>query len=171
MKSTLSSARVLPGNKTVQPTMKGDYRCGIKQKAFPVGFHYRVNRGQKKNSLPSVQMEPQRTVRASGCFIRVRGTMSLFDRMITKNDLFYRAGLSNCRINGTITVGVSPLNRNRRHDPKENESKFGSAPNRLTSCELQSPRANPKHAFHQVNGETQQSLHNYVTEIQTRKRS
>ncbi|WP_084031503.1 YpzG family protein [Anaerobacillus arseniciselenatis] len=34
-----------------------------------------------------------------------------------------------------------------------------------------SPRANPKHAFMQVNGETQQSLHNYVLQIQTRKRS
>ncbi|MBU8908873.1 YpzG family protein [Desertibacillus haloalkaliphilus] len=36
---------------------------------------------------------------------------------------------------------------------------------------FQSPRANPKHAFHQVNGETQQSLHNYVLQVQTRKRS
>ncbi|MDG5786236.1 YpzG family protein [Evansella sp. AB-P1] len=33
------------------------------------------------------------------------------------------------------------------------------------------PRANPKHAFHQVNGETEQSLHNRVLEVQTRKRS
>ncbi|WP_096187911.1 YpzG family protein [Evansella halocellulosilytica] len=36
---------------------------------------------------------------------------------------------------------------------------------------FQSPRANPKHAFHQVNGETEQSLHNQVLEVQTRKRS
>ncbi len=36
---------------------------------------------------------------------------------------------------------------------------------------FQSPRANPKHAFHQVNGETEQSLHNYVLAVQTRKRS
>ncbi|BAB04645.1 YpzG family protein [Halalkalibacterium halodurans] len=34
-----------------------------------------------------------------------------------------------------------------------------------------SPRANPKHAFHQVNGETQQSLHNHVLEVDTRKRT
>ena len=34
-----------------------------------------------------------------------------------------------------------------------------------------SPRANPKHAYNQVNGETQQALNNYVLEIQTRKRS
>ncbi|GAF66575.1 YpzG family protein [Alkalihalobacillus trypoxylicola] len=36
---------------------------------------------------------------------------------------------------------------------------------------FQSPRANPKHAFQQVNGETQQSYHNYVLAIETRKRS
>ncbi|MDQ0256882.1 hypothetical protein J2S74_004304 [Evansella vedderi] len=36
---------------------------------------------------------------------------------------------------------------------------------------FQSPRANPKHAFHQVNGETEQSLHNQILEVQTRKRS
>ncbi|UCZ55244.1 YpzG family protein [Bacillus shivajii] len=36
---------------------------------------------------------------------------------------------------------------------------------------FQSPRANPKHAFHQVNGETEQSLHNQVLAVQTRKRS
>ncbi|WP_096439673.1 YpzG family protein [Alteribacter populi] len=36
---------------------------------------------------------------------------------------------------------------------------------------FQSPRAKPKHAFHQVNGETEQSLHNYVLAVQTRKRS
>ena len=36
---------------------------------------------------------------------------------------------------------------------------------------FQSPRANPKHSFHQVNGETEQSLHNRVLEVQTRKRS
>ncbi|WP_017728962.1 YpzG family protein [Halalkalibacterium ligniniphilum] len=36
---------------------------------------------------------------------------------------------------------------------------------------FQSPRANPKHAFQQVNGETQQSLHNHVLAVETRKRS
>ncbi|HEX7066433.1 MAG TPA: YpzG family protein [Bacillales bacterium] len=36
---------------------------------------------------------------------------------------------------------------------------------------FQSPRANPKHAFRQVNGETQQNRRNYVIEIQTRKRT
>ncbi|WP_084405792.1 YpzG family protein [Alteribacter aurantiacus] len=36
---------------------------------------------------------------------------------------------------------------------------------------FQSPRANPKHAFHQVNGESQQSQHNQILEVQTRKRS
>ncbi|WP_100371813.1 YpzG family protein [Bacillus sp. FJAT-45037] len=34
-----------------------------------------------------------------------------------------------------------------------------------------SPRSNPKHAFHQVNGETEQSQHNIILEVQTRKRS
>ncbi|WNF39108.1 YpzG family protein [Bacillaceae bacterium IKA-2] len=36
---------------------------------------------------------------------------------------------------------------------------------------FQSPRANPKHAHAQVNGETELSLHNYVLKIQTRKRA
>ncbi|MFC5713263.1 YpzG family protein [Thalassorhabdus alkalitolerans] len=36
---------------------------------------------------------------------------------------------------------------------------------------FQSPRSNPKHAFNQVNGETEQSLHNKVLEIQARKRA
>ncbi|MED1562573.1 hypothetical protein AJ85_05965 [Alkalihalobacillus alcalophilus ATCC 27647 = CGMCC 1.3604] len=36
---------------------------------------------------------------------------------------------------------------------------------------FQSPRANPKRAFHQVNGETQQSYHNIVLAVQTRKRA
>ncbi|TMW70582.1 YpzG family protein [Alteribacter natronophilus] len=36
---------------------------------------------------------------------------------------------------------------------------------------FEDPRANPKHAFHQVNGESQQSLHNQILEVQTRKRS
>lgn len=36
---------------------------------------------------------------------------------------------------------------------------------------FQSPRANPKHAFQQVNGETQQGHHNIILEKQTRKRS
>ncbi|WP_349409485.1 YpzG family protein [Pseudalkalibacillus sp. SCS-8] len=36
---------------------------------------------------------------------------------------------------------------------------------------FQSPRANPKHSFNQVNGETQRSLHNHVLKVETRKRS
>ncbi|WLR51257.1 YpzG family protein [Bacillus tianshenii] len=36
---------------------------------------------------------------------------------------------------------------------------------------FQSPRANPKHAFQQVNGETQKGQHNLILEVQTRKRS
>ncbi|WP_396126132.1 YpzG family protein [Anaerobacillus sp. CMMVII] len=36
---------------------------------------------------------------------------------------------------------------------------------------FQSPRANPKHAYAQVNGETELSLHNYVLQVQTRKRA
>jgi hypothetical protein len=35
---------------------------------------------------------------------------------------------------------------------------------------FQSPRANPKHAFQQVNGETQKTLNNIILEVQTRKR-
>ncbi|MGJ9385172.1 YpzG family protein [Salipaludibacillus neizhouensis] len=35
---------------------------------------------------------------------------------------------------------------------------------------FQSPRANPKRSFHQVNGETKQSLHNQILEVQTGKR-
>ncbi|WP_416149025.1 YpzG family protein [Salipaludibacillus sp. HK11] len=35
---------------------------------------------------------------------------------------------------------------------------------------FQSPRANPKKSFHQVNGETEQSLHNQILAVQTRKR-
>jgi hypothetical protein len=35
---------------------------------------------------------------------------------------------------------------------------------------FQSPRANPKRSFHQVNGETEQSLHNQILAVQTRKR-
>ncbi|MFN7252854.1 MAG: YpzG family protein [Anaerobacillus sp.] len=36
---------------------------------------------------------------------------------------------------------------------------------------FQSPRANPKHSYAQVNGETEVSLHNYVLRVQTRKRA
>ncbi|WLD93973.1 YpzG family protein [Alkalihalobacillus sp. AL-G] len=36
---------------------------------------------------------------------------------------------------------------------------------------FQSPRANPKHSYQQVNGETQRSLHNHVLKVETRKRS
>ncbi|MCE7792243.1 YpzG family protein [Salipaludibacillus sp. CUR1] len=36
---------------------------------------------------------------------------------------------------------------------------------------FQSPRANPKKAFHQVNGETEQSLHNQILEVEMRKRT
>ncbi|MCA0989370.1 MULTISPECIES: YpzG family protein [Bacillales] len=36
---------------------------------------------------------------------------------------------------------------------------------------FQSPSANPKHAHHQVNGETQQAYNDIVLQIQTRKRS
>ncbi|MBU9711836.1 YpzG family protein [Evansella tamaricis] len=36
---------------------------------------------------------------------------------------------------------------------------------------FQSPRSNPKHAYHQVNGETQQALNVQILEVQTRKRS
>ena len=36
---------------------------------------------------------------------------------------------------------------------------------------FQSPRANPKHAHHQVNGETQQAYNDIVLQVQTRKRS
>lgn len=36
---------------------------------------------------------------------------------------------------------------------------------------FQSPRANPKHSFQQVNGETQQGQHNYILAVETRKRS
>ncbi|MGO4889823.1 YpzG family protein [Anaerobacillus sp. MEB173] len=42
---------------------------------------------------------------------------------------------------------------------------------RYYSDPFQSPRANPKHAFAQVNGETERSLHNQVLRIQTRKRA
>ncbi len=36
---------------------------------------------------------------------------------------------------------------------------------------FQSPRANPKHAHNQVNGETQQTYNDIVLQVQTRKRS
>ncbi|PYZ92409.1 YpzG family protein [Salipaludibacillus keqinensis] len=36
---------------------------------------------------------------------------------------------------------------------------------------FQSPRANPKRSFHQVNGETEQSLHNQILEVEMRKRT
>ncbi|KGX83154.1 YpzG family protein [Pontibacillus marinus] len=41
----------------------------------------------------------------------------------------------------------------------------------LYSDPFQSPRANPKHAFDQVNGETQQTQAEYITQVQMRKRS
>jgi hypothetical protein len=34
---------------------------------------------------------------------------------------------------------------------------------------FQSPRASAKHAYHQVNGETEMNMHNRVTQIQKRK--
>ncbi|MFC4619737.1 YpzG family protein [Camelliibacillus cellulosilyticus] len=34
---------------------------------------------------------------------------------------------------------------------------------------FQSPRANPKHSFHQVNGETAANLHNQIMKVQTKK--
>ncbi|MCR6097220.1 YpzG family protein [Salipaludibacillus agaradhaerens] len=43
--------------------------------------------------------------------------------------------------------------------------------NKMQQDPFQSPRANPKRAFHQVNGETEQSLHNQILEVQTRKRT
>ncbi|WP_280770146.1 YpzG family protein [Salipaludibacillus daqingensis] len=36
---------------------------------------------------------------------------------------------------------------------------------------FQSPRANPKHSFHQVNGETERSLHNQIMLTDVRKRT
>ncbi|MYL35285.1 YpzG family protein [Pontibacillus yanchengensis] len=36
---------------------------------------------------------------------------------------------------------------------------------------FQSPNANPKHAANQVNGETQQTQSEIITEVQMRKRS
>ncbi len=36
---------------------------------------------------------------------------------------------------------------------------------------FQSPRANPKRAFHQVNGETEQTQQGIILEVQTRKRN
>ncbi|ALA51504.1 YpzG family protein [Shouchella clausii] len=50
---------------------------------------------------------------------------------------------------------------------KEN-SRFSHS---LYTDPFMSPRANAKHAFHQVNGETQQSQHNIVLEAQMRKRT
>jgi hypothetical protein len=41
----------------------------------------------------------------------------------------------------------------------------------MYSDPFQSPRANPKHAHAQVNGETQQGHHNIILERETRKRS
>ncbi|WZX99264.1 YpzG family protein [Bacillus sp. FSL W7-1360] len=43
--------------------------------------------------------------------------------------------------------------------------------NNLYRDPFMSPRANPKRAFHQVNGETQQSLHNIVLGTEMRKRN
>ncbi|MFB4213816.1 YpzG family protein [Shouchella sp. JSM 1781072] len=50
---------------------------------------------------------------------------------------------------------------------EQNKSHFNS----LYRDPFMSPRANSKHAFHQVNGETQQSQHNIVLEAQMRKRT
>ncbi|WP_345242969.1 YpzG family protein [Pontibacillus salipaludis] len=41
----------------------------------------------------------------------------------------------------------------------------------LYSDPFQSPRASAKHAFGQVNGETQQSQSEIITQVQMRKRS
>ncbi|AIC93803.1 MULTISPECIES: YpzG family protein [Shouchella] len=50
---------------------------------------------------------------------------------------------------------------------EKSQSRFSS----LYQDPFMSPRANSKHAFHQVNGETQQSQHNIVLEAQMRKRT
>ncbi|MFG6117494.1 YpzG-like protein [Thalassobacillus cyri] len=41
----------------------------------------------------------------------------------------------------------------------------------LYSDPFDSPRANPKHAAHQVNGETQQTQSEIITEVQMNKRA
>ncbi|MBM7553840.1 YpzG family protein [Thalassobacillus pellis] len=41
----------------------------------------------------------------------------------------------------------------------------------LYSDPFDSPRANPKHAAHQVNGETRQSQSEIITQVQMNKRS
>lgn len=51
---------------------------------------------------------------------------------------------------------------------KNNKKKFYK---NLYQDPFQMPRANPKHAFNQVNGETQQTQHEIILENQTRKRS
>lgn len=43
--------------------------------------------------------------------------------------------------------------------------------NRNGKNPFQSPRANPKHAAHQVNGETQKSQAEIITAVQMRKRT
>ncbi|GGE47420.1 hypothetical protein GCM10011391_27770 [Pullulanibacillus camelliae] len=50
---------------------------------------------------------------------------------------------------------------------RKQSSKFASE---SKSDIFQSPHANPKHASHQVNGETEANLHTQMTQIQTRKR-
>lgn len=42
--------------------------------------------------------------------------------------------------------------------------------NRNEKSPFQSPRANPKHASHQVNGETKKSQSEIITEVQMKKR-
>ncbi|GGM29763.1 hypothetical protein GCM10011351_14900 [Paraliobacillus quinghaiensis] len=42
--------------------------------------------------------------------------------------------------------------------------------NRKEKNPFQSPRANPKHAAHQVNGETQKSQSEIITAVQMKKR-
>lgn len=43
--------------------------------------------------------------------------------------------------------------------------------NRNDKNPFQSPRANPKHASHQVNGETQKSQAEIITAVQMKKRT
>ncbi|TLS35712.1 YpzG family protein [Pseudalkalibacillus caeni] len=43
--------------------------------------------------------------------------------------------------------------------------------NALYSDPFQSPRANPKHAYNQANGETKQTYNDIVLEVQAKKRN
>ncbi|MFC0190316.1 YpzG family protein [Fictibacillus aquaticus] len=60
-------------------------------------------------------------------------------------------------------LGVSRMNKKQFFQPNLFNANY--------SDPFHSPRANSKHAYNQVNGETQQALNNYVLEVQTRKRS